>query len=72
LKGNEFKVDTGHLVAFEDGVDYTIQRVGGLKSTFLSGEGLVARLWGNGKVMIQTRSPATFSSWLYPFLPKQK
>lgn len=72
LKGNEFKVDTGHLVAFEDGVDYTIQRVGGLKSTFLSGEGLVARLWGNGRIMIQTRSPATFSSWLYPFLPKQK
>ncbi|HDM22993.1 MAG: TIGR00266 family protein [Methanomicrobia archaeon] len=72
LRGNEFVVDTGHLVAFESGIDYTIKRAGGLKSTFLSGEGLVARLWGNGKVMIQTRNPTAFSSWLYPFLPKQR
>ncbi len=71
LDGNECVVDTGHLVAFEKGIDYKIKRIGGLKSTFLSGEGLVATLWGHGKVLIQTRSPQTFSSWIYPFLPKK-
>jgi uncharacterized protein (TIGR00266 family) len=71
LKGNKFIVDTGHLVAFENGIEYSIKRVGGLKSTFLSGEGLVAELWGHGKVMIQTRNPTAFSTWLYPLLPKK-
>ncbi|MEA1993632.1 MAG: AIM24 family protein [Euryarchaeota archaeon] len=71
LKGNEFIVDTGHLVAFENNIRYTIKKVGGLKSTFLSGEGLVAKLRGHGKVLIQTRSPDTFATWMYPLLPKK-
>ncbi|MCD1294860.1 TIGR00266 family protein [Methanocella sp. CWC-04] len=70
--GQEIKVDTGNLVAFEQGITYTVERVGGLKSTFLSGEGLVTRLRGPGKVLLQTRNSSSFVSWLYPMLPIPK
>ena len=69
--GQKYIVDTGHMVAFGEGVDYKVKRVGGLKSTLLSGEGLVCELTGPGKIMIQTRSADAFISWLIPKLPKK-
>lgn len=68
--GEEIKVDTGNLVAFQQGITYSVERVGGIKSTVLSGEGLVLRMKGPGKLYIQTRSPVSFAGWLYPLLPK--
>jgi uncharacterized protein (TIGR00266 family) len=68
--GEEIKVDTGNLVAFQQGVTYTVEKVGGIKSTMLSGEGLVLRLKGPGRLFLQTRSPGSFVGWLYPLLPK--
>jgi len=68
--GEELKVDTGNLVAFQSGISYGVETVGGLKSTALSGEGLVLRLRGPGRLYVQTRSPKTFVGWLYPLLPK--
>jgi uncharacterized protein (TIGR00266 family) len=68
--GEEIKVDTGNLVAFQQGITYGVEKVGGIKSTMLSGEGLVLRMKGPGKLYIQTRSPASFAGWLYPLLPK--
>jgi hypothetical protein len=47
--GERYKVDTGHLVAFSKGIGYSVQRIGGLKSTFFSGEGLVVELTGPGQ-----------------------
>jgi uncharacterized protein (TIGR00266 family) len=67
--GESMKIDTGHLVAFEDGVGYTVNKVGGWKSTFLSGEGLVATLTGPGRVWMQTRSPQDLIGWLTNVLP---
>ena len=69
--GKDYIVDTGHIVAFESGVDFNIRRVGGLKSTFLSGEGLVCQFSGQGKVYVQTRSPDAFLAWLIPQIPKR-
>ena len=69
LKGESFKVDTGHLVAFSSGVTYNIEKVGGWKSTILSGEGLIANVSGNGKVLMQTRAPRSLAQWLAPFMP---
>jgi len=66
----EYVVDTGHIVAFTEGLDYKVSSVGGLKSFFLSGEGLVCRFSGQGKVWIQTRQFAPFASWIYPFRPE--
>jgi uncharacterized protein (TIGR00266 family) len=62
-------VDTGHVVAFEPSLDYSVQKVGGIKSTLLSGEGLVCRFSGSGRLWIQTRSLDAFVGTLVPFLP---
>ncbi len=66
-----FVVDTGHIVAFEDSLDFRVKRVGGLKSTLLSGEGLIAEFEGSGRLWIQTRSIGDFVGWLSSLLPKR-
>ncbi|MBN1264461.1 MAG: TIGR00266 family protein [Anaerolineales bacterium] len=69
--GQAITVDTGHLVAFSEQIQYNVRRVGGLKSTLLSGEGLVVDFQGPGQVLMQTRSEDSFLAWLLPKLPKQ-
>lgn len=69
--GQTYTVDTGHLVAFTEGIGFKVRRVGGLKSTIFSGEGLVVDLTGPGRVLLQTRSTDAFLSWLIPKLPKR-
>lgn len=59
----EYVVDTGHIVGFELTLNYSIEKVGGLKSLFLSGEGLVCRFKGRGKLYIQTRNHNSFAWW---------
>ena len=72
LGANEkYIVDTGHLVAFEEKLGFQVKRIGGLKSTLLSGEGLVVELTGPGKALIQSRSIDAFLGWLMPKLPKK-
>ncbi|MFN2195105.1 MAG: TIGR00266 family protein [Anaerolineales bacterium] len=69
--GEKLKVDTGHLVSFEDTIDYQVTKVAGWKSTLFSGEGLVAELTGPGDLTLQSRSQDSFLSWLIPRIPKQ-
>lgn len=66
-----YVVDTGHIVAFTEGLEYSISKVGGYKSLFFSGEGLVCRFSGKGKVWIQTRKIQPFIGWVNPFRPKK-
>ena len=55
LKGGTLKVDTGCIVAFEEGITMDIQKAGDLKSMFFGGEGLfLATLSGTGKVWLQS------------------
>lgn len=68
--GEKLTVDTGHLVAFTEGIPFEVAKVGGLKSTLFSGEGLVVKLTGPGRVLMQTRSANAFLSWLIPKLPR--
>ncbi len=70
--GQQYIVDTGHMVAFDESVQYNVKTAGGIKSTLFSGEGLVCRLTGPGRIMIQSRSTDAFLSWLIPKLPKKK
>lgn len=65
----EYIVDTDHIVAFQDTVQYRISKVGGIKSLFFGGEGLVARFQGQGMIYAQTRSPASLAAFLHPFRP---
>jgi uncharacterized protein (AIM24 family) len=57
------------MVAFDESVDYRVTKVGGLKSTLFSGEGLVVELTGPGRAWIQSRSEDAFLSWLIPRIP---
>lgn len=67
--GETVTVDTGHLVAFTQGIGFQVRKVGGMTSTLFSGEGLVVDLTGPGRVLAQTRSTDQFLSWLIPKLP---
>ena len=69
--GERFTVDTGHLVAFEEHIGFTVRAIGGLKSTLFSGEGLVVDLTGPGRVFMQTRSTDAFLTWLVPQVQKR-
>jgi len=53
--GENLRVDTGCIVAFETSVNYDIQYVGGFKNALFGGEGMfIARLTGPGKVYLQS------------------
>jgi uncharacterized protein (TIGR00266 family) len=64
--------DTSHIVAFSAGLDFRVRKVGGLKSLFLSGEGLVCEFQGRGKLWVSTRSPDALAAFLHPFRPVQQ
>ena len=66
---DNYVVDTGNIVAFSEGLEYEITKVGGYKSLFFSGEGFVCRFSGKGKVWIQTRSAQAFTGWAHYFRP---
>jgi len=63
----DYIVDNNHIVAFTEGLDYSVEPIGGYKSLFFSGEGLVTRFRGQGQLWIQTRQVPAFSSWVHPF-----
>ncbi len=69
--GESYIVDTGHLVTFEESLRYDIKKVAGWKSTFFSGEGIVAELTGPGRLTIQSRSQDSFLAWLIPQIPQR-
>jgi uncharacterized protein (TIGR00266 family) len=61
-------VDTGHVVAWEPSLDYSIKGMGGMKSTLFSGEGLVMNFQGEGRIWLQSRTLGQTSGWLIPYL----
>ena len=69
--GETYTVDTGHIVGFDATMQFATRRVGGWKSTILSGEGLVCDLTGPGRVLMQSRSEEAFLGWLMPHLPQK-
>ena len=66
--GRELVVDTGHLVAFTGGVDYSVGKVGGIRSIIGGGEGLVMHLQGSGLVWVQTRNLSFLTAWVSALL----
>ncbi|HSI88755.1 MAG TPA: TIGR00266 family protein [Pyrinomonadaceae bacterium] len=71
--GEQYVVDTGHLVAWEGHMQYNLRKAAksGFFRSFLSGEGLVAEFSGPGEILIQTRNLAAFAGLLKPFFPSQ-
>ncbi len=60
---DEYVVDSGHLVAYEPTVRLKMGLAGGIFSSFFSGEGLVTRVRGPGKVYLQSRSFGGLVAW---------
>jgi uncharacterized protein (TIGR00266 family) len=71
--GEQYVVDTGHLVAWEGHMQYNIRKAAksGYLRSFLSGEGMVAEFTGPGELLMQTRNLAAFAGMLKPFFPSQ-
>lgn len=67
--GETMTLDSGHVVAFDETVDYRIRKAGGWKSMFLGGEGIVTEFTGPGRVWMQTRSATDLVDWLRPRMP---
>ncbi len=69
----EYLVDTGNIAAYEDTLEYSVTKAGGSwVSSFLGGEGLVARFSGHGTVWCQTHADRVFGSRLTPHLKPRK
>ncbi len=66
---NGYICDTSMVVGFTRGLDFNVTKLGGLKSLFLSGEGLVCHFRGQGKLWISTRNPASLAAFMHPFRP---
>lgn len=67
-------VDTGHIVAFEDSLSFSVTKASGSWiGSFLGGEGLVARFSGRGRLWCQTHNATSFGRTLGPHLkPRQE
>ncbi len=64
----EYVVDSGHLVAYEPQIKLRLGLATGLVGSVTSGEGLVSRLSGQGKIYLQSRSIGGLVSFLRPRL----
>jgi uncharacterized protein (TIGR00266 family) len=60
----EYVVDSGHLVAYEPTVELRLGLAAGVFSSFFSGEGLVLRIRGRGRIYLQSRSMQGLASWV--------
>ena len=62
-------VDTGHIVAFEETLNFSIRKAGSSwLSAILGGEGLVCEFKGKGKVYCQSHNQQNFGQILSPML----
>ncbi|MFW5698223.1 MAG: TIGR00266 family protein [Planctomycetota bacterium] len=65
----DYTVDTGHIVAFEDTLQFRIGKASkSLIGSFLGGEGLVCKFSGQGRLYCQSHNPPSFGKLLGPKL----
>jgi uncharacterized protein (TIGR00266 family) len=65
----EWVVDSGHLVAWQGNLTWTLRKAGGWIGSITSGEGLVLAFKGKGRVWMQTRNTRALIEWITPMLP---
>jgi uncharacterized protein (TIGR00266 family) len=72
-EGESFVLDSGHMVAYEDGLRVSLRKVAkGLVQTLKSGEGFVFEFGGPGRVWTQSRNPSEFVGWMSAELPGRR
>lgn len=70
-------VDTGHLLAWEEGIHFEVKMNGGSSGGFFgramnavtSGEGFVMHLRGNGKIFVASRNVNAYGAFIRSFVP---
>lgn len=69
----ELIIDTGHVVAFEQTLQYSLTKTGNSWiGSFLAGEGIVLHFKGYGKVYVQSHNPKEFGPRLGRLLPPRR
>ncbi|UCH92641.1 MAG: TIGR00266 family protein [Candidatus Aminicenantes bacterium] len=69
--GELYIVDTNHIIAFEESVQYKVKKAAkGLFSTLASGEGLVCHYTGPGKLWMQTRAISALAQAIGRYIAK--
>ncbi|MDD9943613.1 MAG: TIGR00266 family protein [Myxococcales bacterium] len=62
---DDYVVDTGHIVAFEDTLQFSIGKASqSLIGSFLGGEGLVCKFRGQGRLYCQSHNPPSFGNMI--------
>lgn len=69
--GELVTIDTGHVVAYDLAMRFELRRAvaGKMFQTMKSGEGFVFDFTGPGRVLLQTRNPSAFASWVGSMAP---
>src|SRR6056297_967313 len=66
LKNETIKVETGCLIGFTEGIDYSINKAGSMKTMFFGGEGIfLTTLRGTGTVYLQSLPISKLAKKLY-------
>ena len=74
---DEYNVDSGHVVAYQDTLQVDVGNAsgsgfGGFVTSGLVGEGFVMKFTGNGTVYTQSHSPHAFGKNCWPHTPRAK
>jgi len=69
--GEPITIDTGHVVAYDLAMNFTMRRAVSGRSiqSMKSGEGFVFDFVGPGRVLLQTRNPGAFAAWAASVAP---
>jgi uncharacterized protein (TIGR00266 family) len=72
--GEQVTIDTGHVVAYDLTIQFTMRRAVAGRSiqSMKSGEGWVFDFSGPGRVLLQSRNPEAFAQWVGELAPGQQ
>jgi len=71
--GEQVIIDNSHLVAWPATMHYALEKASkGWISSFTSGEGIVCRFTGPGRVLIQSRNPRGLVAWIRSMMPPSR
>ncbi|NLG51871.1 MAG: TIGR00266 family protein [Chloroflexi bacterium] len=70
--GEVMRIDPGHIAMYDDGVDYSIETVRGVKNVLFGGEGLfLATLRGPGRIWLQTMPLNNLAAKIAQYIPSK-
>ncbi len=71
-RGQKIRVDTGNLAMFDSTVDYSVERIKGVRNIIWGGEGLfLATMTGPGRVWVQSMPVNELAGKLSEYMPGQ-